>query len=234
MKFRTNSLLTSLVAALASAQIAYAATLVLGVNDNSSIRESQTNQGSSQILFAGDTTTANDYLRSAVAFDLNNPALIGATITSATLTLTVRGSDTSSENATITLNLHELTSSFTNDGVTWSSRNGTDNWTTGGGDFGAALASATGNPRTATSGSTVNFSSAGLASAAQDAIGGTFYLLAKSAVENNTARNLFQFASSRNVINSSPGPVLTIEYIPEPSSALLGGIGLVALLRRRR
>ena len=240
MKSKITSNLTILAAALACTQFASAATLAIGVGANSTIRESVANQGTSQILFVGDTITANDFLRSALAFDLSNPLLTGATITGATLTFTVRAADTGSESATITLNLHQLSSSFSNGdgttGVTWTSRDGTNNWTTPGGDFGAALASTTGNPRTAAAGSTVNFSGASLGSAVQNSIGGTLNLLAKSATEDNTTRNLFQFASTRNIVGSPvhPGPVLTIEYIPEPSTALLGALGALCLLRRRR
>ena len=82
------------------------------------------------------------------------------------------------------------------------------------------------------------FSSASLATAVDGAVGGTLNLLLKSNVENTTARNLFRFASTGNTIGSPvfSGPVLTIDYtaIPEPSTALLGGLGLLVLLRRRR
>ena len=173
-----------------------------------------------------------------MAFDLSDPLLTGATINSATVTFTIRENDGASQNTTITLNLHQLTSSFTNDGVTWTSRNGTNNWTNPGGDFGGVLSSASGNPSTIGAGNTMAFSSASLATAVDGAVGGTLNLLLKSDVENTTARNLFRFASSRNTEGDPDysGPVLTIDYtpIPEPSAALLGGLGLLALLRRRR
>ncbi|MFK7910039.1 MAG: DNRLRE domain-containing protein [Akkermansiaceae bacterium] len=227
---------TLLATALASAQLGSAATLALGATDNSTIRVGLGNQGTSAILFAGDTATDDDFLRTAVAFDLSNPLLTGATINSATLTFTARDADSSSANGTITLDLHQLSSSFTNDGVTWTSRNGTDNWITAGGDFGAALASTTGDPGTTAPGDTFSFSSGSLAGAAESSIGGSFYLLAKTDSENNdSTRRLFRFASSRNT-TSAPGPVLTIDYtpIPEPSTALLGALGGLFLLRRRR
>jgi hypothetical protein len=238
---KKNHLFTPAIAAgiLMAGSTAHAALLVVNVGANSTIRTTAiTQQGTSQILFAGDTLTANDFLRSAVAFDLSNPLLTGATINSATVTFTARENDADSQNTAITLNLHQLTSSFTNDGVTWTSRNGTDNWTIAGGDFGGVLASASGNPRTIVAGNTMAFSSASLATAVDGAVGGTLNLLLKSDVENTTARNLFRFASTRNLIGSPvhPGPTLTIDYtpIPEPSAALLGGLGLLALLRRRR
>ena len=237
---RARSLL--LTGVLAGSQFATADTLSIIVGDNSTIRSTVGNQGTSQILFAGDTTTSGDYMRSAVAFDLSNPLLSGATINSATLTFTVREPDsgtTGSANATITLNLHQLSSSFTTTGVTWTSRDGTNNWTTAGGDFDSAvLASASGNPRTVTAGSTLDFSGNGLTGALQGAIGGNIFLLLKSEFEDNGSRNLFRFASSRNTAGSPAfsGPVLTIDYtpIPEPTTALAGLLLGVGLLRRRR
>ena len=225
-----------LAAVLAGASIASAATLDIDVGANTTIRESATNQGASQILFAGDTTTSGDFLRSAVAFDLSAPELVGATINSATVSFFVRGADSSSENATITLDLHQLSSSFTNDGATWLSRDGTNDWTTAGGDFGGVLASASGNPRTASAGDSVAFSGASLASAVEAAVGGDIHLLVKSGVEGGANRNLFQFASTRNLVNSATGPVLSIDYtpVPEASIGLLGMLGGLFLLRRRR
>lgn len=241
---KKNHLFAPAIAAgiLMAGSTAQAAVLVVGVGANSTIRASAANQGTSQILLAGDTLAANDFLRSAVAFDLSDPLLTGATINSATVTFTVRENDTDSQSTTITLNLHQLASSFTNGdgttGVTWTSRNGTNDWTNPGGDFGGVLASASGNPRTIGAGNTMAFSSASLATAVDGAVGGTLNLLLKSDVENTSQRNLFRFASSRNLIGDPvySGPVLTIDYtaIPEPSAALLGGLGLLALLRRRR
>ncbi|MCX6876373.1 MAG: Ig-like domain-containing protein [Verrucomicrobia bacterium] len=206
--------LTVLAATLASAQLASGAILVLNPTDDSTIRTNTLNQGTSISLNVGDTldtTTDNEFLRSALAFDLST--LTGATINSVTLTFTVRVAETGSQNATMTLNLHQLTSSFTNGGVTWTSRDGTNDWTNPGGDFGGVLASTTGNPNTAAIGSTVSFSGATLAGAVQDMIGGSLYLLVKSNVENIAFRNLFQFYSS----NQSGGnlayiPKLTIDY----------------------
>lgn len=87
----------------------------------------------------------------------------------------------------------------------------------------------------------MDFTSASLASTVEGAIGGSLYLLLKSDTENNDNRNLFQFASTRNTLGvdggpAVPGPVLTLDFtpIPEPSTALLGGLGLLALLLRRR
>lgn len=239
MQHQSNLLLTSLVAAFASTQLASAATLAINVGANSTIRVNVVNQGTSAILFAGDVNdnpSDNELMRTTVAFDLSAPELVGATINTATLSFFIREADGTSENATVTLNLHELTASFTNDGVTWTSRDGTNNWTTPGGDFGGILASASGNPTTVSNNDNLDFAGAGLTSAVQGAIGGDLNLLVKSSTEDIVARNLLRFASSRNTAGAATGPVLTLDYtpVPEPSAALLGGLGFMFLLRRRR
>ncbi len=201
------------VAALVGTQLASADTLVLSPTDDSTIRASSGNQGTNQAIIVGDTTTADDYLRIALAFDLSSPLLTGATINSATLTLSVRSVDGSSENAAVTINLHQLTSSFTNGGVTWTSRDGTNDWITPGGDFGGVLTSLSANPRTVSLSQGLNFTGGTLANTAESAIGGSLYLLVKLDVENNGTRNIFQLASKENT-TAAPAPVLTLDYTP--------------------
>lgn len=232
MKLPKTHSLTILAMALASAHLASgASTLILTPTDDSLIRAGFTNQDGGLVL-VGDTTTANDFLRGAFAFNLTSPLLTGATINSVTLTLTIDARDTGgSANETVTLNLHQLSASFTNGGVTWTSRDGTNNWTTPGGDFGGVLASDSANADTVNANDTVDFTSAALASAAESAIGGSIYFLAKLDVENDT-RNIFRFKASN--LAGSGKPTLTIDYIPEPSTALLGALGMLCLLRRRR
>lgn len=208
---------TIFAATLAGAQLASADTLVLSPTDDSTIRVNTVNQGANQAILVGDTVTANDFLRIALTFDLSNPVLTGATINSATLTLSVRTVDGTSEDAPVTINLHQLTSSFTNGGVTWTSRDGTNDWTTPGGDFGGVLTSLSANPRTVTLFQGLDFSGAGLTSAATSAVGGPLYLLVKLDVEDNTTRTIFQLASKENT-TAAPKPVLTIDYTPANDS----------------
>ena len=211
--------LAVLAAALIIARIASGDTLVLTPTDDGTIRTNTANLGTSEILFVGDTLDTvqdNEFLRSTLAFDLSNPLLTDATINSVTLTFTIRTRDTGSQNATMTLNLHRLSDSFTNDGVTWTSRDGTNAWTNPGGDFGDVLASTLGNPNTAAVNTTISFSSSSLAGAVEDAIGGSLYLLAKSDIEDTAFRNLFQFYSSNQTTQTNLAriPRLTIDYTP--------------------
>lgn len=242
---KTRHILGALsLAALAAAPLS-AATLILNPTDDGYIRASQnttqTANTSNLIFLVGDTTTANDYLRGVLSFNLNNAALVGATINSVTLTLVVQsvdgGASPTSANASVTLSVHELSTAFSESTVSW-----TTPWTTAGGDFGASLATTSANAATVTVGSTINFTGgtgSDLAGSVLDSVGGSLYLLVKLASEDTSARNIFRIGSTEG--SSLYYPVLTIDYtaaaIPEPSTfALLGGvaaIGLVAVRRRR-
>lgn len=225
-----------LALALAGTPCINAATLSLSATDGAYIRASQSGTGGNSLIIVGDTTTANDYLRGALAFDLSSPLLAGATINSVTLTLTIASDDSgTSANLIDTVNLHQLSASFTNDDVSWTSRNGTDTWATPGGDFGGVLDSADGNSSLVDTGDLFNFSGASLTSAGEGAVGGSLYLIAALATEDAT-RSVFRFAAENNP-DEALRPVLTIDYtaVPEPSGALLMGLaGLLGVLRRRR
>lgn len=221
------------VCAVLSGPIAAAATLTLTSTADSYIRASQSNEGDNNLVLIGDTTNTDDFLRGVFAFDLNNTALTAdpVIINSATLTLTSDRIDSSSQDASIVIDFHELSASFTESGVTWFSRNGADNWSSPGGDFGAVLASASANPTSIGVGTEVDWSSAALASAAETAVGGSFHLIGKLNIEDDSQRNVFFFEST-----GASQPRLTLDYtvVPEPSVAMLGWLGLLAMLRHRR
>ena len=75
----------------------------------------------------------NESQRGLVRFDLSScPALSGATLTDARVQLYY-----SQKDKTSSLNLYQITESWTEAGVTWNSRNGANNWTTAGGTYNA-------------------------------------------------------------------------------------------------
>ncbi len=206
------SVLTATLVTLPSLQ---ADVRVLNPTSDSHIRASQSNQGSSTLAIVGDTATADDFLRAVFAFDLSDPALTGATINSVTLALTINSRDTASGgsgNELSTINLHKLDTSFTNSGVTWTSRDGTNNWSQAGADFGATIASNTANAGTINTGDTVTFSSPTLVTSITDALGSSLPLLVKLATEDGN-RSVFRFASLNNSV-STRRPTLTIDYSP--------------------
>lgn len=214
--------------------IAQADTATFIASADSYIRASQTAQGANANILFGDTASANDYLRGVLAFDLTNPLLTGATINSVTLSLTVNIVDTGgSQPGLQTIELRALTSSFANNTVTWTSRNGTDNWVNPGGDFGGVLATTTADATTVVPGSNLVFSGAGLTSSASSAIGGSYYLLLKLQTEDAT-RSIFRVVADNG--GTTGFSTLTIDYtpVPEPSAAVLAVGGIVLSFTRRR
>lgn len=242
-----RSLAAALTAAFVLPAAASAAVLVLSPEADGFIRASQsaaqTNNAGNVIFLVGDVSET-DVLRGVLSFNLNDPALIGATINSVTLTLNLNGPDTgTSFNAVETIELLRLTESFTEAGATWTSRNGATNWTTAGGTFATpALATTTANPSTSVKGADVVFSSAEFATSVAGSVGQNIDLLLKLATVDAN-RSVFRFVSQESATpDAALRPVLTIDYtpaaIPEPSAfaavAGLGALGLVAARRRRR
>jgi len=207
------------------------------------------NYGADAITIVGKTTTPA-VLRSVYAFDVSDIP-DGAPIDGATLRLTVSSSDGTSISAPITLELYQLSASFTegagnssganNGNVSWNFRGPTSatTWGAPGGDFSPTLlASITANPRTVAPGTLVDFvgepAFVSAIQAASDA-NATLYLVVKSAavVESANVREIFFFASDENT-NTAYRPALTVSYVPEPASAAVVAIGAIGLLARRR
>lgn len=236
--FRASACLTLFASAIFSS--AMADTLTINPTADAFIRASQnasqTLNTTNVIFLVGDTTTANDYLRGLLSFDLSSSALVGATINSVTLTLKINSADASSAGQDVILNLYSLTNTFSEGTVTWTQRNGSSTWTTPGGDYGDLLAGTTANAGTATAGQSVTFSGSDLTDYAISSVGGSLYLLIKLADEDTAQRNVFRFGTVNGT--SAYYPVLTIDYtaavIPEPSTAaLLGGLAVLGLACRR-
>jgi hypothetical protein len=195
-------------------------------------------------------TTAPDRIRSVFGYDLSAiPA--GATINSVQFRLTAVSTDATSTAGVVTLELLQLTSPFTegtgnssgeaNVHVSWDNRTTLTPWTTGGGDLGALLSSATANPNLA-AGTAVNFgTSASFVSAIQAVVDGDgmFYFAVKgdSTVESENTRRIFFFGGGEHG-TLDRRPLLTIDYtapVPEPGTlVILGAIAACGLIVMRR
>jgi len=214
----TTAVLFTLGLAVCSLARAETETLTLQPTGDSYIRASEGNQGANDMVIVGDTANADDYLRAVFAFDLSAPELFGATINSATLTLTINDKDTAgggSGDHDQKIDLHQLSESFTNNRVTWTSRDGSNDWATPGGDFGDVLASVSANAGTVSGGDTFDFSSEALTSSVADALGESIHLIARLETED-AKRSVFRFASNENS-RAEYRPVLSIEYEPDVS-----------------
>lgn len=229
-------------AALALSVAAQADVLVLSPFGDGYIRASQNasqTNNTSNVLFLTGNTSSTDVLRGFLQFDLSDPLLAGATIDSVTLSLFIDGEDASSADVNSTLALYQVTQSFTEAAVTWTSRNGVDNWTNPGGDFSTpALTSTVANAGTATAGDNILFTGGTLGSVIESNIGSSIGLLL-AVEEIDATRHVYRFVS-RNSFTADIAfrPTLTINYttVPEPSTyALLFGVAIAgaALVRRR-
>lgn len=222
-----------LVSAAAFSASVSATTLTLNPFADAGIRSQITsNNGTTGEMLSG-VVASGDVTRAVLAFDLS-AIPVGATIDSVSLSLVTTTLDAGSVSQTLTFNLHQLTQTFTNTGVTWTSRDGTNNWNTAGGTFGGTvLSSISANPATTTGGSTVTFdTTSNLTSAVGSSIGGSFYLVIKLATEG-TSRDLLRF-NTVDATGTANDPLLTINYtasaVPEPSAyAALAGLGALAL-----
>lgn len=208
--------IAALLAATFSSATAMAATLTLPPTADAFIRTGQTivttKNTTNVVMLVGTAQTAKDNMRGLLAFDLTNPALVGAKINNVTLTLKVNAADTGSEKADVALNLYPVKNTFSEGAVSWAYRNSANYWTTQGGDYGDLLASATANAGTVSPKQAVTFTDAKLTASVASLIGSPFSLLVKLAKEDTGQRSIFRFGT----INGAPAlqPVLTIDYTP--------------------
>jgi len=89
-------------------------------------------------LLTHAANTSSDHRRALLKFDTQNRVPFGASVTSALLTMTVKGG--SSADTTRTIGAYQVTTSWAETETTWNRRRTTDRWTSAGGDLGTLLA----------------------------------------------------------------------------------------------
>ncbi|MDR1279609.1 MAG: DNRLRE domain-containing protein [Opitutaceae bacterium] len=200
------------------------------------------NGGTSSPLIVGQlASSGSNDMRALLHFDFSGVSIpAGATVNSVKLVLTVSGTDPNDGDAEVSLDLHQMTTSWSENEVTWNSASTGVTWTTsgGGGDYNSP-ALATTNVPTRKNG-VYTWESTTLSGIVNTAISdnSTLDLLLKSSDETGTLRTLLRFLSREPGIATAPR--LVIDYtpaaIPEPvtTALLLGGVclGGVVLCRR--
>jgi len=242
VSYRVLSLITGLFIGL-TAFSASADIITMSPFGDGYIRAGQTpNNVTGNIFLVGNTTINNDELRGFMQFDLSDPSLVGFPVQGVSLRLTIDDPDLSgggSVDKLSTLNLWLITESFTESGATWTSRDGTNNWSTPGGTFESPpIAFATVNAATVVSGDEITFSGSAFDDAVSNAIGGNLGLLLTLDSPNYSERTIFRFVSRTpepfQEWKSDWTPELTV--IPEPSTfamLAIAGVAAIGLLRRR-
>jgi hypothetical protein len=178
------------------------------------------------LLGIGPVSGSASFFRTYLAFDLTDETL------ATTVSLTVFSADNASGEANTTTNLVQNFTLFSM-GSDWDGAS--NNPLPGGTDLATFTTTLGASPNV-----DFTFSSAALTSAFNAAVGGTFYLGIYSPEGEAAASGTraFQWFRPTDVGGSSylagEEPTLTYTPIPEPTAALFGGLGLLALLRRRR
>ena len=233
--FNAGGVLLILIAFFGLTFEAKAATLVLSVSDDMIRSDNATTNFSTGTNDQLGTVPSPAKLRDLFSINLSSlPG--GATVQSATLSLTTYGTDGSSSTSnTLQLDLVPITTTFVSSQATWNNAATGTSWTTPGGDYNNSdlLSSASANPVTITPSTVVTFAStSNFVSLVQTDFNSSTSLqfLLKLDTENTAFREIFDFASSNYSI-SSYQPYLTLTYtVPEPSTLALASMSLVLLL----
>jgi len=204
-------------------------------------------------LWAGNSTTGTPQ-RSILSFDVSGLDGLYSSIDSITLTLTLNLYDATL--ASLTNQVHAVAPAnqgWVEGQATWNSRATSTSWAgsvglgTAGTDYDSTLLSAVSITTGASAGTAYNFTFTGATVALTSLIDAWLVdnvdnaqanpgllLLDPSAPHASWNRTIWY--SDETATQASYKPTLSVNYsaIPEPSAALLGGLGLLALLRRRR
>jgi hypothetical protein len=176
------------------------------------------------LLGIGPVSGSDAFFRTYLTFNLTSESA------ATTVSLTVFSASENENNTTT-----NLVQNFTLFSLASNWNNASNNPLPGGTDLATFTTTLSSNPD-----GDITFSSAALTSAFHAAVGGTLYLGIYSPEGEAAASGTraFQWFRPRDVGGSSylagEEPTLTYTPIPEPSAALLGSLGLLALLRRRR
>lgn len=197
------------------------------------IREDNpTANSSNEDMFVGSLDGANA-LRGLLSFDLST-FLSGDIVNNATISVHhqeegIANHKPGSATDTSVL-IHLATQDFTNDS-TWNTYDGTNSWSSAGGDFGAALATTSANVETIDLGEEVAFNSVSLTAAIQSAITNgdpeISFVLTAPDLEATGVRDFFAFSG-----DSAPGaneirPNLNIDFSPQFDQADVNRDGTV-------
>lgn len=200
---------------------------VIDVEESTWIRSDNTSFNDDGDAIAIGGLAGPHALRALLRFDLSGET----SATEATLKLTGRFNNPDGSFGPTTLDLFLLDTDFDRDTVSWLESSAGNTWTNPGGDFGATpLASAAINMGVFDADDPLEFQSAALLSAVEDALGGTLALIVRGpALETADARNIAW-------IQGPDMQGLPTLVIPEPSTyaAIFGGLALAGMLLRRR
>lgn len=239
----------SIAASANAASLAVFSTADTYLRNSGATAENQS-YGAATSILAGSHSSLNG-LTNLFRFDLSALPTSGIAIDSVILTLTSTGNGSG---ATVTLTVFQL--SLANEDWVEGTQNGTvgsgeasakfltnqtANWAgsagarTAGTDYvNTSLASFTDNAGTIGTGTLGFTSTAAFATTVATAAGGNLNLWVGT--PTLTGANDFFRIASRETAGTTSDPLLTVNYtlVPEPSAAVLGGLGIIALLRRRR
>lgn len=205
-------------------------------SDNPAINYNNYSVPAGSQLIIGDTGSTNGVIRGLYSFNLGTlPSNITINSVAVKLTIDVGGSGSGTA---FQVDLMDLNRSFTETTATWNTYDGTNAWTTAGGDFGSLLASTNANTNLM-GGSILTFSAATMVSSLQNAINtsSAFNFMVKISNEVPSVRDIL-FLGGDTDATISYRPSITIDYtvVPEPTTVtmLMSGLALLVAITAKK
>ncbi len=176
------------------------------------------NFGSEPVIETRASSDATYVRRGLLRFDTANTVPAGATIASASLTVTVAGGNSQSR----LISAYRVTSSYDEDGATWNSRQASTAWSKSGGDLAERYGRAT---VTGTPGSKVTFDVTALVQGVVRGDFGSRYTRIALVDEGGSSRASYKALHSDEAANQADRPVLTVTLgsSDTPPSSSSGG-----------